>query len=155
MLSFNQSAWMLFYGLPSMFFSAVSTPKRALIETFETFASLPESQRNKQSWGVQPLLIAQEIFGTNVQSRVCMLIIILWAWVVSQGRSMSHTLTTSSGPMPLSTTLRSGSSRIFCLMTDCATLWNKRLTQPGSQENLISNLYALRHNTGAIMGRKI
>lgn len=79
MLTFNENAWMLFYGLPSMFSSAVSTPKRALIETFGKFASLPESQRSDQSWSVQQVLIAQEIVGIDHKSKACMLIMILWA----------------------------------------------------------------------------
>ena len=79
MLAFSKNAWMLFYGLPSMFSSAVATPKRALIETFAKFASLPESQRSDQSWSVQQILIAQEIVGIDLNSRACMLIMILWA----------------------------------------------------------------------------
>jgi hypothetical protein len=79
MLIFNENAWMLFYGLPRMFSSAVATPQRALRKTFEEFASLPESVRHDQSWGVQQLLVAQEIVGVDLESKACMLLLILWA----------------------------------------------------------------------------
>lgn len=79
MLVFNENAWMLFYGLPRMFSSAVATPQRALRETFQKFASLPESVRHDQSWGVQQLLIAQEIVGIDLESKACILLLILWA----------------------------------------------------------------------------
>lgn len=81
MLAFNENAWMLFYGLPPMFSSAVSTPQRALRETLRKFASLPERVRKDQSWGVQQILIAQEIVGIDLESRACMLLMILWARV--------------------------------------------------------------------------
>lgn len=79
MLAFNDNAWMLFYGLPPMFSSAVSTPQRALKETLIKFASLPESLRYGQSWSVQQMLIAQEIVGVDLESRACMLLMVLWA----------------------------------------------------------------------------
>ena len=79
MLAFNDNAWMLFYGLPPMFSSAVSTPQRALKETLQKFVSLPESLRNDQSWGIQQILVAQEIVGIDLESRACMLLMILWA----------------------------------------------------------------------------
>ena len=79
MLVFNQNAWMLFYGLPRIFSTAVSTPQRALKETFQKFANLPESVRHDQSWGVQQLLIAQELVGIDLESRACILLLILWA----------------------------------------------------------------------------
>ena len=79
MLVFNENAWMLFYGLPHFFASAVLTPQRALRETFAKFASLPESARQDQSWGVQQLLVAQEAMGIDLESKACMLLLILWA----------------------------------------------------------------------------
>ena len=79
MLAFSENAWMLFYGLPPMFSSAVSTPQRALRETLQKFASLPESQRDDQSWGIQQVLVAQEMVGVDLESRACMLLMILWA----------------------------------------------------------------------------
>lgn len=79
MLVFNENAWMLFYGLPQFFASAVLTPQRALKKTFEKFASLPESARQDQSWGVQQLLVAQEAMGIDLESKACMLLLILWA----------------------------------------------------------------------------
>ena len=79
MVVFTDNAWMLFYGLPRVFSSAVSTPKWALGKTLQRFASLPESQRNDQSWGVQQILIAQETAGVDLESRACMLLMILWA----------------------------------------------------------------------------
>lgn len=53
MIAFTENAWMLFYGLPSMFSSAVSIPQRALKDTLQKFAILPERLRCDQSWGVQ------------------------------------------------------------------------------------------------------
>lgn len=79
MLAFNENAWMLFYGLPHLFASKVLTPQRKLRETFEKFASLPESARADQSWGVQQLLVAQEAMGVDLESKACMLLLILWA----------------------------------------------------------------------------
>ena len=79
MLVFKENAWMLFYGLPHFFASAVLTPQRALIKTFGKFASLPESARHDQSWGVQQLLVAQEAMGIDLESKACMLLLILWA----------------------------------------------------------------------------
>lgn len=81
MLAFNENAWMLFYGLPPMFSSAVSTPQRALKKTLQKFASSPESLRDDQSWGVRQILTAQEIVGIDLESRACMLLMVLWAWV--------------------------------------------------------------------------
>ena len=79
MLEFNEHAWMLFYGLPSMFSSAVSTPQRKLKETLQKFANLPESLRDDQSWGVRQILTAQELVGIDLESRACMLLMVLWA----------------------------------------------------------------------------
>jgi len=79
MLAFADNAWMLFYGLPSHFASAVLTPQSAVIATFERFADLPESLRNDQSWSVQQILIAQECVGVDLRSRACMLLMVLWA----------------------------------------------------------------------------
>ena len=79
MLVFNENAWMLFYELPRFFASAVMTLQHALRKTFEKFASLPESTRQDQSWGVQQLLVAQEAMGIDLESKACMLLLILWA----------------------------------------------------------------------------
>ena len=79
MLIFNEKAWMSFFRVPSMFSLAMSNPKRALIETFQKFASLPETLRHDQSWSVRQILIAQEIVGIDLKSRACMLLVILWA----------------------------------------------------------------------------
>lgn len=79
MLAFTENAWMLFYGLPSFFASAVSTPQSAVMATFERFADLPESLRSDQSWSVQRILVAQECAGIDLRSRACMLLMVLWA----------------------------------------------------------------------------
>ncbi len=78
-LAFTENAWMLFYGLPSLFASAVLTPQSAVIATFMQFADLPESLRSDQSWSVQQLLVGQECIGIDLKSRACMLLMILWA----------------------------------------------------------------------------
>lgn len=78
-LAFTENAWMLFYGLPSYFASAVLTPQSAAIATFQQFAELPESLRGDQSWSVQQVLVAQECVGIDMRSRACMLLMILWA----------------------------------------------------------------------------
>lgn len=77
MLEFNEHAWMLFYGLPSMFSSAVSTPQRKLKKTIQKFASLPESLRDDQSLGVRQILTAQETVGIDLESKACMLLMVL------------------------------------------------------------------------------
>ena len=79
LLAFTENAWMLFYGLPSIFASAVLTPQSAVIETFQQYADLPESLRNDQSWSIQQILVAQECVGIDLRSRACMLLMILWA----------------------------------------------------------------------------
>ena len=79
LLAFTENAWMLFYGLPSFFASAVLNPQSAVLATFQQFADLPESLRNDQSWSVQQILIAQECVGIDLRSRACMLLMILWA----------------------------------------------------------------------------
>ena len=79
LLAFTENAWMLFYGLPSFFASAVLTPQSAVIATFQKFADLPESLRKDQSWSVQQILIAQECVGIDLRSRACMLLMVLWA----------------------------------------------------------------------------
>lgn len=79
LLAFTENAWMLFYGLPPIFASAVLTPQNTVIATFERFANLPESLRNDQSWSVQQILVAQDYVGIDLRSRACMLLMILWA----------------------------------------------------------------------------
>lgn len=79
MLAFAENAWMLFYGLPSCFASAVLIPQSAVLATFQHFADRPESLRSDQSWSVQQILIAQECVGIDLKSRACMLLMILWA----------------------------------------------------------------------------
>ena len=78
-LAFSDNAWMLFYGLPSYFSSAVLTPQSAVLATFQRFAEMPESLRRDQSWSVQQLLVAQECVGIDLKSRACMLLMVLWA----------------------------------------------------------------------------
>ena len=79
LLAFTENAWMLFYGLPSFWASAVLIPQNAVIATFKQFADLPESLRSDQSWSVQQILVAQECVGIDLRSRACMLLMILWA----------------------------------------------------------------------------
>lgn len=79
MLAFTENAWMLFYGLPSLFASAVLTPQSAVIASFQKFVDLPESLREDQSWSVQRILVAQECVGIDSRSKACMLLMILWA----------------------------------------------------------------------------
>ena len=78
-LAFTENAWMLFYGLPSYFASAVLTPQSAVLATFQQFANLPESLRKDQSWSVQQMLVAQECLGIDLRSKACMLVMVLWA----------------------------------------------------------------------------
>ena len=78
-LAFTENGWMLFYRLPSYLASAVLTPQRAVIATFERFAILPESLRKDQLWSVQQILTAQECVGIDLTSRACVLTMILWA----------------------------------------------------------------------------
>ena len=79
MLAFSANAWMLFYGLPPYFASAVLRPQNEVITTFQRFADLPEHLRKDQSWSVRQILIAQECVGIDLRSRACMLLMILWA----------------------------------------------------------------------------
>ena len=79
MLAFTENAWMLFYGLPSFFASAVLIPQEAVLATFRQFVDLPESLRSDQSWSVRQLLVAQECVGIDLKSRACILLMILWA----------------------------------------------------------------------------
>ena len=81
-LAFTENAWMLFYGLPSYFASAVLTPQSAVLATFQQFANLPETLRMDQSWSVQQMLVAQECLGIDLRSRACMLVMVLWAQVM-------------------------------------------------------------------------
>ena len=79
MLDFNDRAWMVFFGLPSIFSSAVTNARRKMTSTMTDFVNLPETEREGQAWGIRQVLQAQEIVGIDNESRACMLLLIYWA----------------------------------------------------------------------------
>ena len=79
MLDFNDRAWMVFFGLPSIFSSAVTNARQKMTSTMTDFVNLPETEREGQAWGIRQVLQAQEIVGIDNQSRACMLLLIYWA----------------------------------------------------------------------------
>ncbi|CAD6574398.1 MAG: hypothetical protein ASARMPRED_006688 [Alectoria sarmentosa] len=79
MLDFNDRAWMVFFGLPSIFSSEVTQARRKMTSTMTTFADLSETEREGQAWGIRQVLQAQETVGIDKESRACMLLLIYWA----------------------------------------------------------------------------
>ncbi|KAF7908167.1 uncharacterized protein EAF01_003922 [Botrytis porri] len=79
MLDFNDSAWMVFFGLPEIFSAKVAKARKTMQKTMAEFARLPEREREGQAWGIGTILKAQEIVGIDIESRACMLLLIYWA----------------------------------------------------------------------------
>ena len=53
MLDFNDRAWMVLFGLPEIFPSAVANARRKMTETMKEFVNLPEEKRAGQAWVIQ------------------------------------------------------------------------------------------------------
>lgn len=79
MITFNENAWMLIFRYPEFTSPKLTGSRRRIITALRTYMSLPDEQREGESFAIKNVLQGQKITGIDDESRVAMLLMIYWA----------------------------------------------------------------------------
>ena len=79
MMEFNDNIWMMIFDYPEFLSSKCIVPRSKVKKALQTFIQMPNEKRQEQTWSVDTILQAQEIVGTDLESRSSVLLMMLWA----------------------------------------------------------------------------
>lgn len=79
LITMNDKAWAYVFGFPSIFVPKLYHARKKLDAAVRAYINTPEAYRQGEGWVVRRVTQSLEYFGMDEDSRVSMLLMVLWA----------------------------------------------------------------------------